>query len=239
MRIAVSSCWHIDLVVNGYDFHEDIARAASRMIEETYRVDLFVHLGDLFNSSRPTPRGIAFALSIFNQIGCPAIILAGNHDISSGMKPSALEPLKVVQFKEEVKIIEIPTVLRVSDAANIALVPYMSDGRAFKEGGHQTAQDWVNEFFDHVSTIENVQAVFTHLDVEGVDLGNGVKMHGASLGMPLQKAKKLASIVMNGHIHKGQKIEPNIIMPGSIVPTSSIDYDRIEEIRQCYAVIEI
>jgi DNA repair exonuclease SbcCD nuclease subunit len=44
--------------------------------------DLFIHSGDLFDSSRPSPRAIVEALSGFGRLrdaGIPALVIAGNH----------------------------------------------------------------------------------------------------------------------------------------------------------------
>ncbi len=44
--------------------------------------DLFIHAGDLFDSSRPSPRAIVEALSGFAKLreaGIPALVIAGNH----------------------------------------------------------------------------------------------------------------------------------------------------------------
>jgi len=235
MKIVITSCWHLDLKLGGYDPHSDILRAARQVIDETQGADLFVHLGDLFETPKPSPRAYATAIELLNQCGCPAVVLEGNHD------QDALEPLSEIEFPNEVRIIDGAQALGIGDK-KFAFIPYLID-RTARELADVTAQEWVNIEFDacrraHEDDVigeYRIDAVFCHLDVEGAELPSGQTMFGGDLRMPVDVAKKLPVPVFNGHIHRRQKLEPNIWITGSLIPT---DFgERYDE--KSYVVAEI
>lgn len=220
MKLIVGGDFHLDLVVGGYDFHDDIVEAARIVMDATHGKDLLVLPGDLFNTPRPSPRAYAAAIELLDESGCPIIILTGNHDVVSANKPGALEPLKKIRFYQDVKIVEYPKIIGFG-GKKFFFVPYFTDKKA-KELGYPNASYFVRGAFEDV--LENsggeISAAFCHLDIEGADIGEGAFLRGGLLPMPMNIAKKFPFPVINEHIHERQKIEPNIWLPGSIIPTN-------------------
>ena len=228
MKIVASSCWHFDLKVGGYDPHHDIVEVARMVVDATQTADLFVFLGDLFEHNRPSPRAYAETIRLFNEVGCPMVCIKGNHDEARSYEPDALAPFRSMLFPYEHVFPEIPVVKRIS-GKTLAFVGHVNDTKA-RKASMTTSQDMVNKFFDALylkdgfdengKQIKEVSAVFTHLDVSGVVEGteNSMGAWGGRLSLP-DIAKKLPCPIIAGHIHLRQRINPNIILPGSIIPT--------------------
>ena len=223
MKLIVAGDWHLDLIVGGYDFHDDIVEAARTVIDATHGKDALILVGDLFNTPRPSPRAYATLIELLDESACPIVIIPGNHEVVSSNKPSALEPLKKIRFYQDVKIVEYPKIVGFG-GKKFLFFPYITDTKA-KELEYPSAAYFVRGAFEDV--LENsggeISAAFCHLDVEGVDIGGGAFLRGGLLPMPLKIAKKLPFPIFNGHIHNRQKIEPNIWLPGSIVPTNFME----------------
>jgi DNA repair exonuclease SbcCD nuclease subunit len=208
VKIIATSCWHLDLEHGGYDFHLDIIQAANEVIDASRGADLLVHLGDLFDTNRPSPRAYKTAMELFSEAGCPVLLIPGNHD------SEALGPL---EFLEGVEVQATPGMWAFERG---------KEYRVFLCVGHPP-RDWdqekIDELFriarrsaDALDTSVRVEAVFCHLEVEGSVLGGYVHRE-TQMGIPVKLAKKLPCPVVNGHIHGRQTIEPNIVMPGSLI----------------------
>lgn len=230
MKVVVSGCWHLDLVVAGYDFHEDILKAARMVVDETQGADLFVYLGDLFDTPNPSPRAYATAIELFDQVGCPAVILKGNHDEAYGDREDALEPLRKVRFNEEFLFVGKPTYVRFGKRV-FGFCNFLNDTKAKKAVG-ANSQELVDRFFEMASKddvfdwegkkIKKVHAIFTHLDIADVygSSDSSAMIFGGALNMPMDVVKNLSCPVVAGHLHNQGKITPNVWLPGSIVPTT-------------------
>jgi len=252
MKILVSGDWHFGLTVGGYDYHDDIVRAVQCIIEATDSVDLFVHLGDMFHDSRPTPRSIATVIGLIDNLHVPSVFLVGNHDVGRGSytsyetkegseplripMPDALEPLRKIRFRCETFFPPFPMVHAVGD--NLFLFAgYVTDSLAQHLYGWKSAQEMVDSAFYEASKEEDrIKAGFCHLDVDGAVLGSEIAvMRGGKLNIPKAIAKSLPFEIFDGHIHKRQKVEPNIWLPGSIVATDFSDVDG----DLGYAIVEV
>lgn len=232
MKIAVSGDWHLGLTLGAYDFFDDISEAVKMFVDETHSVDLAVVLGDIFHTNRPSPRDLAFAIEMFYTVGCPIIVIPGNHDVGVDVEFDSLAPLRKCCYYMEHSVFTITPIIYDILGLRVGLCGYIRDNVA-KERGFESAQDCVNKFFDECRN-KKVDYIFTHLDINGSDLGGGVFMKGGSLNMPLSIAKKLPCEIFNGHIHKRQRMGKNIWMPGSIVPVSFGDIKQ----KKGYFVIE-
>lgn len=222
MKIVVSGDWHLGLTLGSYDFFDDISEAINIFIDETQGADFAIVLGDVFHSNRPLPRDMAFIISSFLNVGCPTIVLSGNHDVGITPDFDSLAPLRKSLFYQEDIMFPIYPMKCCVNGVNIGLCGYVKDS-AIRESDVKldikNAQDRVNRFFDDCCD-STLDYIFCHLDVDGSDLGGGAFMKGGSLQMPLKIAKSLPCDIFNGHIHKRQRIGKNIWMPGSLVPVS-------------------
>lgn len=91
--------------------------AAGRMATDA-GCSLFLVLGDLFDTERPTPQLVAAAQAALPRMRC--VVLAGNHDVaSSAPGDHALGPLAPVA-----EVVDSPRILVHEDCA-LALVPYL------------------------------------------------------------------------------------------------------------------
>lgn len=238
MKIVASGDWHIGLVVQGYDANPDIEEAAKAVIEAANRADLFVHLGDLFHSSKPRPKDYALAIRLISMFEQPSVWLKGNHDESGGAEVDALYPLDQIRcWPQPTALVNSKVFVRgswhsVEFGPALSFLPYMNDVKAKGwEGGGKTAQEVVDQFFDEVP---DDGIVFTHLDVDGARVGTeGRHLRGKWLGMPDSAYRKGIRIV-NGHLHQRQRFR-NVVMPGSLLPTNM---DEREDDKG-YVVLEV
>jgi DNA repair exonuclease SbcCD nuclease subunit len=235
VKIVVSGDWHLDLVVAGFDFHDEIVRSANHVIDATHGADLFVHTGDLYHSGRPSPRAVAASIELLDRLGCPAVVIAGNHDVNPGTQPSALEPLKKIRFHEEVTLVDVPVLIKVYGVGDLGFCPHLTEAKARSiTDGKDGAQEVVDSFFGILAEEGGkVGAAFVHLSVVGADLGHSF-MKGHDLHVPLKLARRLPIPVFCGHIHRRQEVPPNIWLPGSLVPT----HMSAEEVGNGYIVFE-
>jgi len=226
---------HLGLKSAGYDCFDDTIRALRAAVAKTHHADLFVLWGDLFHRPAPEPRETAAAIEILYQAGCPAVIFPGNHDVGKGgvhrviggkpiPAPDALEPLRRISWSQETLIPESPVVATI-DGKRFLFACHLSDARArHLSDGELNAQGVVDEMFEEAA-IEGVDAVFSHLSCDGATTGTeGAFLVGGDLQIPKQIAKRLQCPIVNGHIHKRQRVG-QIDIPGSLVPTDFGDRD--------------
>ena len=215
MKIVATSCWHLDLVLAGYDWAGDKLAASAReeIMDATHGADLFVHCGDLFDTNRPSPQAYATVFKLFKTLGCPAILIRGNHD------PDTLAPFKEIEFNESVAVMDSPCV------QNICGKNFLFAGHIRDRDVNGDAQKYVDDVFEH-GIREGIVAGFSHLDMVGAKYPTGIESQGIELHMPASH-KKLSCMIVNGHIHKRQKIG-NVIFCGSLLPTSVSERDEIK-----------
>jgi len=195
MKIVASGDWHLDLKVKGYDFHSDIVRAAEEVIDATRGADLFVMLGDLFETQEPSPRAYAALFRLLGDVACPMLAVAGNHDYK------AYAPLEEVTYNSELKVAYSPIAVGVL-GKHFLLLPY---------GGEQKDIDSM------VESVGGIDAAFAHLNMEGAELHEGMTSGVGGLMLPGQ-LKRVVYPVVNGHYHRRQHVG-SVWMPGSLVPT--------------------
>ena len=231
MRITITGCTHIGKTLAGYDWRTDIQKTWDDVIEEANRSDLFFHLGDLFDTGRPSPRDYRLALELLWEIDCPMVIMQGNHDENPGTEPGALEPLKKVSFRHEVLIADIHSVKQF-DERQFAFFPYMNDAKvkvatSGKMTSSQESLDWFmeslkrKEFESNLNgkRVRSISLLCTHIDIRGLAYlieEDSSKRVGAAVDVEV--LKRLPFDVVCGHIHKWAKVEPNVYLPGSLLP---------------------
>lgn len=242
MKVIISGDWHLGLVVGGYDTHDDIVKAAKVVVEATHLADLFVFGGDLFHYPRPEPREYATAINLLDSVGCPFVIIPGNHDagkvgftrIASGRpvpKPDALEPLRKIRWRVDAQILELPTLMELATGEVFLFAGHVSDAKARYETrerleGELSAQGMIDEIFSEALRMKKLDGAFCHLDLAGARPGSeGAFLAGGKLEMPINLARKFSCVVVNSHIHKRQTFKENVLLPGSIIPTDFADID--------------
>lgn len=236
MKILVAGDSHFGLSIGGYDFFDDIVRAFQVVVEASDKVDLFVHLGDLFHTSKPGPREYETVIGLIDQLSVPGVFLAGNHDVGRGTvlewtsdnesyrvaSAGSLEPLSKVRFRRNMQFIDSPVATVIENfEPSFLFAPYITDTLA--QGlSHQLAQELVNASFEEARRSQ-VKAAFCHLDVGGARLGSEqAVLKGGELTLPNRDL--IPFPVCNGHIHKRQKLG-GVYFPGSMVPTDFSDVD--------------
>ncbi len=226
MKLIVTGCWHLGKRIGGYDLHNDIKETAFQVIDATQSADLFVHLGDLFDSNKPSPADYTTAIGLINELGCPGLFLPGNHD------PDTLYPLVVAKqggaFSKSTVFAVAPGQYRVGEDGEKQVLCIGHPPREWKQPNVDTEFERARMSHEDEwsSRQARVEAVFTHLNAEGVEIGEGVRMGPTDLSIPMEAAKKLPCPVFAGHIHKEQFIAPNIYFPGSLVRADMGERDQ-------------
>jgi len=244
MKIVISGDWHLGAIVGGWDMHNDIMRVAKEVVLATHNADLFVLPGDLFHHPRPIPRAYAAAIELLDGVGCPFVVMSGNHDAGTGFFkgeegelipfPDALEPLRKINFRAESRFLELPSHIPLDRCLDLSrtedgvfsFIGHVSDALArHVSDGKLGAQEYIDKSFEEARAVK-ARAVFSHLNVDGARGGSEESfLIGGDLRMPLLIAKELPCPVFNSHIHRRQELPPNIHMPGSIIPTDFGDRD--------------
>lgn len=232
MRVLATGCWHIGKTLAGYDFKRERAAALDDVCARAADAELVVHLGDLFDCGRPSPREYAEAIDMLEAINRPMFVLLGNHDANPGLEPDALEPLTRYRFRSEVKFVREPGTHGVGGKA-FAFLPHWTDARAreFWKGdphdkGHTAQQDadaFLEELVKERVVFEDgneakVSALFTHVDMAGFAYPVGEDSQRVNVALDTDVLEKLPFPVVCGHLHKPGKREPNLWFPGSLLP---------------------
>ena len=123
--------------------------------------------------------------------GITFYIIPGNHDIASNTQGFH----KLIPFKsyQNVEIVDI-----FKEVGDYVFMPYAYD------------DEEANNFLEGIQDKEN-KIVFSHLEIKGIPLGNGIETtHGVSLSL-----LKQFKMVLQGHYHSGGNFGKNIQIAGS------------------------
>ena len=186
-----------------------------------HQPQLFIHAGDLFDSSRPSPRAIVEALTGFAKLrdaSIPAIVIAGNHST-----PRFRSGGSVFEILKEFGITAIwgtPETVRVNGIA-IHCVPHEPQPEQLFEDIRSLALDGAAD--------GNVLVL--HAGLEGVRQDyhevNEIALAPESL------AEAEYDYVALGHLHRFQVPQLNAVYPGSL---ERLDFGDIEGEK---AVVEV
>lgn len=226
MKILVTGDKHLGLVSDGLNRLEEQRTILDACIDllrsETPKV--YVDLGDLFDSPRPSPATMALAVYYATQIAewragdvsRRAYILAGNHDKPTRGHDHALAPLVVLNQSDPIFPSIVIDPITIED---LLFLPYVTPWES-KQLGHDSAQD----YFDVVSGRDmptasdlGVCTVFCHCNVAGATVGEDRVYRDVGLTIPQsliesQSVKK----IYGGHIHKHQNVGKVSIVGSSI-----------------------
>lgn len=177
---------------------------------------LFIHAGDLFDSSRPSPRAIVEALSGFAKLrdaGVPAVVIAGNHST-----PRFRSGGSVFEILREFGITAIwgaPETVRVNGAA-VHCIPHEPQAEQLLEDVRSLALDGTAD----------ANLLVLHAGLEGVRQDYH-EVNEIALA-PEELAKGEYAYVALGHLHRFQVPQLNAAYPGSLerLDFGDIDGDK-------------
>lgn len=225
MRIAVIGDTHLGRSLYQYDLTPRIREVMYQFFEVCVqeKVTRAIHLGDLFDTPRPSLIHQKIALqwcNEFERAGINLTLLVGNHDASSSPGiSSALDVIRAFPYKH-VHVVDRPLwqyrrhKASLSGAEEFALffLPFPSPSLYKKE------KEWKAEIksaWDKSSRCPVL--VFSHLNVDKAVLGDQEWMYrGGDYSLPKAVEKhKRVSVVVNGHIHKQQEIRGSVFCLGA------------------------
>jgi DNA repair exonuclease SbcCD nuclease subunit len=225
---------HIGLHIGGYDFYEDHKMVLRKIERDSHNgFDLIVIGGDIFHSAKPTPRDYRVVIEFLESLTVPTLIIHGNHDEDGRGRFNALDPIAtfystrcrdddVLNFscEEKICVVERPCIVEYEDR-RFLMLGYLSDVRANRLFGCDAQEVISAVILDGIKT--RVDVAFGHLDIDGAEIGNLYFMRGGKL--VFSNICRCTFPILNGHIHKHQRIKSNVYISGSVVPTNIGDVD--------------
>lgn len=220
MRIFLYSDLHISktssilpLTDDKYSYRQKMIMNTGKWLADIVREekpDLIINLGDTFDQHTITSYDIDTASEFFNcfsEFNIRHYVLVGNHE----MVNKDFNSIALLRNIENICVIDQPSSINLElnfgVPTRLAFLPYL---------------DWrdIKEFPDG-------DFLFSHLDIQGSVVRNGVDLKDGILPSSLSKYK----LVFNGHIHKAS-IKNNIINVGSI--TTHSFSDDTDGVPTCY-----
>jgi len=225
MKIYVTSDWHLDAVTAGVERFIDVREKAIDIVEKAINADAdaFVFCGDLANPDSPSRmlRAVRVAVGIasaFRIAEIPMLWLTGNHDvIEDGYRTSTLTPLReIAQVADRPKT----GTWHLSDEGR--LLTWMA--LPFTPASHPYDPE---EFVDACD--EDVELVFSHLNVHGIGPGSETKdfARGRSVFLPHRRILKKwpRCRIIQGHYHRPQTFE-GVTVVGALERFTRADADE-------------
>lgn len=165
---------------------------------EKEKIDRVVFLGDLWsvvgdNMSCQTLHAVTEFFYKFAEKHINIYAIVGNHDLGSHIGNRYSHKLKPFMSWANMYVYDKPTVDN-----NFVYMPYcISDEQA-------------QAFLENIPNKEN-KIIFSHLEIKGFPLGNGIEtQHGVELSL-----LKQFKMVLQGHYHSGTSFGKNIQIAGS------------------------
>ena len=165
---------------------------------QTENIDKILFCGDLYqavgdNLSTQTQAAVCEFVDKLRRVK-PLDMLVGNHDQSSTTNYKNVHKLIPFKYWDNVTVYDKPTV--VNDY--FVFMPYC------------TSDEYA------VSVLENIQnkqdkVVFSHLELKGINLGNGIE---TTHGVPLELLSQF-KMTIQGHYHGSSSYGPNVKVIGS------------------------
>lgn len=179
---------------------------------EKEKIDKVVFLGDLWsvvgdNMSCQTLHAVTEFFYKFAEKHINIYAIVGNHDLGSHIGNRYSHKLKPFMSWTNMYVYDKPTITE-----NFVYMPYcISDEQA------QT-------FLENIPDKEN-KIVFSHLEIKGFPLGNGIEtQHGVELSL-----LKQFKMVLQGHYHCGGSLGKNIQIAGSTQRLSFKDQGKARD----------
>lgn len=223
MRLVVRGDVHLDLVSDGLPRLEEQVRVLKATVEVVREVgaDVFVDLGDLFNSPRPSPAAYGAAIEYLRDLdeieGLRSFVLAGNHDKPTRGATNALTPLRGLY--ESVEVVERPLVVEIDPV--LLLLPFVTEAEA-RKSGYASAYDELTEVALEALEALEVEpdrvVAFSHLEVAGAVLADDERLQrDVGTGIPeVVLESDRVERVFAGHVHKFQTVGKVVVVGSAL-----------------------
>jgi exonuclease SbcD len=224
VRILHTSDWHVGKLLRGQSRLDEHRAVLTEIAEVAARekVDLVLVVGDLFESSAPTPEAEAVvwdALLALRASGARVVVVGGNHD-----QQSRLDAIAPLLEQLGISVIGLPAgpdraALHL-DGARVVAMPWVSQRWAIKTDQLMgaTAAESVQYYAARVTRLlewlcrsfgsDTINIVAAHAMVQGGRLGGGER--DAQLideyAVPAAAFPASAAYVALGHLHRAQRI---------------------------------
>ena len=160
-------------------------------------IDHIVFCGDLYqavgdNLSTQTQSAVCEFVEKISKIK-PLDMLVGNHDLSGTTNFKSVHKLIPFKYFNNVTVYDSPV-----EKDGIVYMPYC------------TSDEYATTVLENIKDKKN-KVVFSHLELKGINLGNGIETtHGVPLDLLLQ-----FKMTIQGHYHGSSSYGPNIKVIGS------------------------
>lgn len=164
---------------------------------EEEKIDDIVFLGDLYstvgdNLSTQTQTAVCEFIYKISQVKHLSM-LVGNHDLSGTTNYKDVHKLIPFRYFENVNVYSKPF-----EMDNFIYMPYC------------TSDEYAIAFLESIKDKQN-KVVFSHLELKGINLGNGIE---TTHGVPLDLLSQF-KMVIQGHYHSSSNYGKNIQVAGS------------------------
>lgn len=165
---------------------------------QTENIDLIVFCGDLYqtvgdNLSTQTQSVVCEFIDKLRKVK-PIDLLVGNHDLSASTNYKNVHKLIPFKYWDNVTVYDKPTV--VNDC--FVYMPYC------------TSDEYATSVLENIQDKQN-KVIFSHLELKGINLGNGIE---TTHGVPLDLLSKF-KMTIQGHYHGSSSYGKNIKVIGS------------------------
>jgi len=230
VRVLVTGDKHLGLVSDGVARLEEQARVLRAIVElaSELKPDVYVDLGDLFNSPSPGPEAYAVALEYLLPLSrrvSSIYVLAGNHDKRTRGSVNSLLPLEALArddaFAGRVEVITEPILVR-EGSEFLFLLPFVTEAEARERGAFEDSQSFLDRFAEgelESGLPRKARALaFAHLEVPGAKRGpDDVTQRDVGTSIPralLEDPRVLR--VYAGHVHHHQELDRVTVVGSSI-----------------------
>lgn len=160
-------------------------------------IDRIVFCGDLYqavgdNLSTQTQSAVCEFIEKISKIK-PLDMIVGNHDLSASTNYKNVHKLIPFKYFDNVTVYDNPF-----EIGNFIFMPYC------------TSDEYATCFLENIKDKQN-KVVFSHLELKGINLGNGIE---TTHGVPLNLLSQF-KMVIQGHYHSSNGYGPNIKVTGS------------------------
>jgi DNA repair exonuclease SbcCD nuclease subunit len=196
------------LVIGDSHFKNDNELETTQMCDKIYEIvlrenpDYIVSLGDVLNdhsriSMGPFNRAMTFLYKLSNMCKCLYIII-GNHDRVSNQVWTGDTNSPFVACKQWRNTVVVDSVF-VDKENSMIFVPYVPVGRFMEALATASITD---------ENITDFKVVFAHQEFRGAQMGAIISANG-------DEWKPEFPLCISGHIHDNQKLQHNLIYPGT------------------------
>ena len=160
-------------------------------------IDKIIFCGDLYQSvgdnlSTQTQAAVCEFVEKISKIK-PLDMIVGNHDLSASTNYKNVHKLIPFKYFNNVTVYDTPV-----EENNIVYMPYC------------TSDEYAIAFLESIKDKQN-KVVFSHLELKGINLGNGIE---TTHGVPLELLSQF-KMTIQGHYHGSSSYGPNIKVAGS------------------------